>query len=257
MTRIHIGLRGILAIAIMASCVAVSAQDKPPSPATSSADAAADLYAYLYPDSATTSAKPKDTAVSNAAQFDDDTTRPWTPDELQSLQTSFKSKPAPDTADKAPADSVPVETFKVRPDGSIGPVTLQESPYRETIVAAANTFHIDPNLAHYVIEAESRGNPKARSPKGAGGLMQLMPGTATELGVRDRYNVTQNIYGGVSYLSQLLNFFGRTDLALAAYNAGPSAVQRYGGIPPYSETRNYVKGIMSHLPATAMATASP
>lgn len=240
------------ALASIGLAPAVGAQDAP-APASSSADAATTLYAYLYPEVATAATKAKPEATPQRGQFDSDTTHPWTADELQSLQSNFKHDVPPNGADKPVAQDAPVATFKIRPDGSVGPVTLAQSPYRDTIVAASQTFHLDPNLAHYVIEAESHGNPNAKSPKGAGGLMQLMPGTAAELGVANRFDVVQNIYGGVSYLSQLLTYFGRTDLALAAYNAGPGAVQKYGGVPPYEETRNYVSEIMSHLSTAAPA----
>jgi soluble lytic murein transglycosylase-like protein len=95
-----------------------------------------------------------------------------------------------------------------------------------------------------IIHAESNYNVNARSYKGAQGLMQLMPGTADDLGVSDAFDVTQNISGGAKYLAQLLkDFNGNTQLATAAYNAGEAAVQKYGGVPPYDETQVYVQRV--------------
>lgn len=113
----------------------------------------------------------------------------------------------------------------------------------DLIEASAARHGVDPDLVRAVMRQESGGGRSARSPVGAMGLMQLMPGTARALGVKDPWDPAQNIEGGVKYLSQQLRQFGSVEKALAAYNAGPGAVQKYKGIPPYAETQNYVKKI--------------
>ncbi len=111
------------------------------------------------------------------------------------------------------------------------------------IEKAAEKHQVDPYLITAVIAHESAFNSRAVSCCGAQGLMQLMPGTASEQGVLDPYNPLQNVMGGTKYLSRMLSTFSDTGKALAAYNAGPGNVQRYGGIPPFNETRNYVNNI--------------
>jgi TPR repeat protein len=109
-------------------------------------------------------------------------------------------------------------------------------------------YSLDPNLVLAVIEAESGFNSKARSPKNAQGLMQLIPATAARFGVKDVWDPEENVRGGMAYLRWLLDHFeGDVKLALAGYNAGEKAVERHGGIPPYNETRNYVRKIIRRI----------
>ncbi len=115
----------------------------------------------------------------------------------------------------------------------------------DLIEPAAAKYELDPNLVAAVIWAESSGDPKAVSTKGAQGLMQLMPKTARDMGVSDVLDPSQNVDGGSRYLREMLDRHdGDLSLALAAYNAGPEAVRKYGGIPPFRETQNCVGKVM-------------
>jgi len=121
---------------------------------------------------------------------------------------------------------------------------LRLSEFADTINSVSQQYGVNAGFVRAIIHAESAFNPMARSRKGAMGLMQLMPGTAKDMGVVDLTNPEQNIKGGVKYLAGLLQTFsGNETLAAAAYNAGPGAVARYGGIPPYEETQTYVKRV--------------
>lgn len=121
---------------------------------------------------------------------------------------------------------------------------LHLTEFAESIDLAAATYKVEAAFIRAVIHAESAFNPLARSSKGAMGLMQLMPGTAKDMGVSNASDPLQNINGGVKYLAGLLQTFnGNITLAAAAYNAGPGAVARHSGIPPYEETKTYVKRV--------------
>lgn len=127
------------------------------------------------------------------------------------------------------------------------PLSKTYTPYEEYILLASDRHKMDPELVRAVIKQESNFNRKDVSHKGAQGLMQLMPDTARGLGVRDAFDPYQNIQGGTLYLKYMLEQFdGDIKKALAAYNAGPNAVQKYGTIPPYRETRDYVKRVLKY-----------
>jgi soluble lytic murein transglycosylase-like protein len=125
---------------------------------------------------------------------------------------------------------------------------IRRQEFAPLIDAAANKYSLDPALLHAVIQAESGYNPGAVSNKGAAGLMQLMPATASRFGVRDRFDPQDNIEGGARYLSQLLDMFPYDlKLAVAAYNSGENTVKRFGNqVPPISETQNYVEKVLSN-----------
>jgi soluble lytic murein transglycosylase-like protein len=143
-----------------------------------------------------------------------------------------------------------------------------EGPFKAEIDAAAAKYGIDPALLRGLIRQESNFDPNAGSPAGAQGLCQLMPGTAAALGCTNPRDPVQNIDAGAKYLRQQLDAFGGdVTKALAAYNAGPGAVQRYGGVPPYAETQNYVRQVQAYAneyrsqsqsqPAAASAAPGP
>lgn len=131
---------------------------------------------------------------------------------------------------------------------SSSPALSPAMPAKSTdqiVLEASETQGVDSDFLHSVIRQESAGNAKAVSSAGARGLMQLMPGTAQQLGVKDSFSPEQNVHGGALYLRELLDrYHGDAIKALAAYNAGPGAVDRYHGVPPYRETRLYVQRIV-------------
>ncbi|MCD7098893.1 lytic transglycosylase domain-containing protein [Stenotrophomonas sp. MMGLT7] len=146
----------------------------------------------------------------------------------------------------------------VNPGVDFGSVRLNTSAYRDEIAAAAREFGVDEAVVRAIIHAESAYNPVALSRAGAQGLMQLMPATARRFGVTDSYDAVQNIRGGVQYLAWLLRRFdGNLMLAAAGYNAGEGAVDRHGGVPPYSETQRYVQrvGVLADRYRSAVAVA--
>ena len=140
-----------------------------------------------------------------------------------------------------PAESEAVAT-DVQPDESL----LDTTPYGEIIASVSEAQGVNPMLVRALIQVESKFRPTARSRKGAMGLMQLMPSTAREYNVRNPFEPKANIEAGIKHLKSLIERFGSSlELGLAAYNAGPGAVEKFNGVPPYRETRDYVSRILS------------
>jgi len=150
------------------------------------------------------------------------------------------------------ARSLPSVSYTI--DSVVAPTELRHA-YDDIVAEAARKYRLDPHMIRAVMQAESAFNPMAVSPVGALGLMQLMPAVAAELGATDPLDPRQNIMAGSRYLRQLLDAHGgNVRLALASYNAGPGNVAKYGTIPPFKETQNYVKkvtGLLSDARAQA------
>ncbi len=169
--------------------------------------------------------------------------------------TAFASQLASATAaTAAPASTTPSAGLM-----SVGASELPaDVPFGAEITAAAKKHGIDPALLAGLVKQESGFNPNAGSPAGARGLTQLMPGTAAGLGVTNVLDPAQSLDGGAKYLRQQLDAFGGdVTRALAAYNAGPGAVQRYGGVPPYAETQNYVRIVQANAAQYRAAGGTP
>lgn len=152
--------------------------------------------------------------------------------------------------------SSPAASAAVNPGARGDMSSLGPSTYDGIIQEAAAKYNLDPALLKAVIKKESHFNPRAGSGKGARGLMQLMPATFRAMGGRNALDPRQNIFAGAKYLSQMLkDHNGDVRLALAAYNAGPGNVRKYGGIPPFRETRNYVSVITADYQASLQSGA--
>lgn len=155
--------------------------------------------------------------------------------QFQSLQT-YAQKPDTDFQ----------KILDTKVDNKKNPTSISRSEINDLITKYSDKNGLDEDFVKAVINQESGFNPNATSHCGAMGLMQLMPSTAQGLGVKNAYDAEQNIEGGTKYLKGLMDRFNNDkSLALAAYNAGPNAVKKYGGIPPYAETQNYVKSVLS------------
>lgn len=151
--------------------------------------------------------------------------------------------PDPPPPEKPPAAPAPTAVAIRETAGN--PAVLSREDLNQMLTKAGGQHNVDHDLLASVVKAESNGNARAVSRAGAQGLMQLMPGTAAELGVSDTFKPEQNVQGGSTYLDELLTrYHDNLAMALAAYNAGPAAVDKYHGIPPYRETRLYVARVI-------------
>jgi soluble lytic murein transglycosylase-like protein len=168
----------------------------------------------------------------------------FTPEEIAGVEQLPDLPPQPASAETAPSNS-PAAAL----DAKLSPADL-----REMLIQAGREHNVDVDLLASLVKAESGSNARAVSRAGARGLMQLMPGTANELGVADSFKPDQNVRGGTAYLDALLTrYHDNIALALAAYNAGPAAVDKYRGIPPYRETRAYVARVIHEFNRRVLA----
>jgi soluble lytic murein transglycosylase-like protein len=187
---------------------------------------------------------------------------------ITALAITLAASPLRAEGKAAAADSSSQKALVVRADRRTGKLVRSVAPVKATgesksasinitemVDKAAHDNHVDPLLVHSIIRVESNYNPYAVSSKGAQGLMQLMPPTARDLGVTDSFDPRQNIEAGVRYLKYLQDMYKDDRLALAAYNAGPGAVQKYKWIPPYPETQDYVNRVGQQYGAAKKAAA--
>jgi soluble lytic murein transglycosylase-like protein len=165
------------------------------------------------------------------------------------FDASIVARIAPsEVPDEEETAAVAQEAAPTRPILRATDLTLATRPFAALIHRVARENQVDPLLVHAVVQVESNYEPRARSRAGARGLMQVMPGTGADLGVRNLYDPQSNLEAGVRYLKSLMGQF-TLGQALAAYNAGPANVRKYGGIPPFPDTQDYVKKVLSSLPA--------
>ena len=146
----------------------------------------------------------------------------------------------------SPREIAASSSERAKPTRPSGPTTFAQN-LNELIHQEAYKQQVSPQLIKAIVQVESSGRTYARSPKGALGLMQLMPATARKLGVDDPLHPRQNLAGGIRYLKEMAYQFGDLDLALAAYNAGPQNVRKYKGVPPYQETQKYIEKVRRYL----------
>ena len=162
-------------------------------------------------------------------------------EQIQTMIGAIDGTPRQGAPQAAPATSF-ADTLATAQSTATQPGT---TPFSAEIDGAAARYGIDPSLLRGLVRQESGFDPRAHSSAGAMGLTQLMPATAASLGVTDPYDPAQSLAGGARYLREMLDRFGGDPAkALAAYNAGPGAVERFGGVPPYAETQHYVQNIL-------------
>lgn len=226
-------------------------------PALQAAEDEQALYDFLFSAPPAPMAAPRNALSS----LGDDSATPWRSDQLQELKGAFKvfgeqpsqqaRPPAPPASDDGDG-AIRLWDLAEEPQAALvvpASMAAKAAPYARLIQRYAHQVRMSPTLVTLMIHEESRFNPTAVSPKGAKGLMQLMDAVSEELGV-DPFDPESNIRGGTKHLARLYRAFGgNLKLAIAAYNAGEGAVRKYGGIPPYEETQNYVSRIMAGLAA--------
>lgn len=178
---------------------------------------------------------------------------------MRADEDSFIEFPSAQIADvefvpDPPAQAKAVTPNKTKADGTPSAANLNPADLAQMLASAGKEHNLDVDLLASVIKAESGGNARAVSRTGARGLMQLMPATAADLGVEDSFEAQQNVRGGSAYLDALLTrYHDKLALALAAYNAGPAAVDKYHGIPPYRETQAYVARVIHEFNRRVLA----
>jgi soluble lytic murein transglycosylase-like protein len=180
----------------------------------------------------------------------------FVPQEIAGVEQVADLQPAALPADSVPGASIkePVSEAVSASSETAREAKLSPGDLHQMLAKAGGEHNLDVDLLASLVKAESGGNARAVSRTGARGLMQLMPGTATELGVADSFKPDENVRGGSAYLDALLTrYHDKLALALAAYNAGPAAVDRYHGIPPYSETRAYVARVIHEFNRRVLA----